>query len=181
MKIINFSLAAYLSVSSHFCLMPIKRRYHLRKALLRQLTREVIDRFGESAAELLKGPIEALELEEGREIILAAGEALLVRSSGKIFPTLKSLDRIPLKRVVVDMGAVPHVANGADIMAPGVVSADGGVTLGEGVAIVDERHGKPIAVGQALVPGAEMQGSRGKVIKNLHHVGDEMWRFLAKG
>ena len=161
--------------------MSIKRRYHLRKALLRQLTREVVDRFGEPAAELLKGPIEVLELEEGKEIILAAGEALLFRLSGKIFPMLKSLNRIPLKRVVVDMGAVPHVANGADVMAPGVVSADGEVTPGEGVAVVDERHGKPIAVGQALVPGVEMQGPRGEVIKNLHHVGDEIWRFQAKG
>jgi len=161
--------------------MPIKRRYHLRKALLRQLTREVVERFGEPAAELLKGSIEALGLEEGREVILAAGEVLLFRFSDKVFPTLKSLDRIPLKRVVVDMGAVPHVANGADVMAPGVVSADGGITREEGVAIVDERHGKPIAVGQALVPGAEMQGPRGKVIKNLHHVGDEIWRSQAKG
>ena len=162
-------------------MMLIKRRYHLRRALLRKLTREVVEKFGEPAAELLKGPIEFLELEEGSEVILAAGEALLFRSIDKVFPTLKSLDRIPLKRVVVDMGAVPHVANGADVMAPGVVSADGGITLGEGVAIVDERHGKPIAVGQALVPGAEMQGLKGKVIKNLHYVGDEMWRFQAKG
>lgn len=99
--------------------MPIKRRYHLRKALLRQLTREVVEKFGEPAVELLKGPIEVLELEEEREVILAAGEALLFRFSGKIFPMLKSLDRIPLKRVVVDMGAVPHIANGADVMAPG--------------------------------------------------------------
>ena len=158
-------------------MMPIKRRYHLRKALLRQLTRGVVERFGKPVVELLKGPIEVLELEEGREVILVAGEALLFRLNDKIFPMLKSLDQIPLKRVVVDMGAVPHVVNGADVMAPGVVSADGEVTPGEGVAIVDERHGKPIAVGQALVPGAEMRGTRGKVIKNLHHVGDEMWRF----
>jgi len=181
MKIINSSLAAYLTLSSHFCLMPPKRRYHARKALLKQLTREVVEKFGEPTAELLKGAIEVLELEEGRELILAGGEALLFRLSDGIFPTLKSLDRIPLKRVVVDMGAVPHVANGADVMAPGVVSADGEVASGEGVVIVDERHGKPIAVGQALVPGAEMRGPRGKVIKNLHHVGDEMWRFQAKG
>ncbi len=181
MKIINFSLAAYLSVSSYFCLMSIKRRYRLRRALFKKLAQEVVERFGEPAAELLKGSAELLELEEGKEVIFAAGEALLFRLNDKIFPTLKSLDRIPLKRVIVDMGAVPHVANGADVMAPGVVSADGGITRGEGVAIVDERHGKPIAVGQALVPGAEMQGPKGKVVKNLHYVGDEMWQFQAKG
>ena len=160
--------------------MPIKRRYHVRKALLKQLAQEVVKKFGEGTAELLKGAIEVLELGEGREIILVDGEALLFRLGDEIFPTLKSLDRIPLNRVVIDMGAVPYVANGADIMAPGVVSADEEIKLGEGVMVVDERHGKPIAVGQALVPGAEMRGPKGKVIKNLHYVGDEMWR-LVKG
>jgi len=181
MKITNFSLAAYITLSSHFCLMSAKRRYHVRKVLLKQLTQEVIERFGEPTAELLKGTVEVMELGESREIILVGGEALLFRLSAGIFPTLKSLDRIPLKRVVVDMGAVPHVANGADVMAPGVVSADEKITLEEGVVIVDERYGKPLAVGQALVPGAEMRAPKGKVVKNLHHVGDEMWRFQAKG
>jgi PUA domain protein len=161
--------------------MPIKRRYHVRRALLKQLTREVAEKFGEPTSELLKGAIEVLKLEGGKEVILASGEALLFRVGDEIFPMLTSLDRIPLKRVVVDMGAVPHVANGADVMAPGVVSADEEITLGEGVMILDERHGKPLAVGQALVPGAEMQGPKGKVVKNLHHVGDEMWRLQAKG
>lgn len=160
--------------------MQIKRRYHVRKALLKQLAQKVVEKFGKNTAELLKGAIEVVELGEGRETILVGGEALLFRLNDEIFPTLKSLDRIPLKRVVVDMGAVPHVANGADIMAPGVVSADEEITLGESVAIVDERHGKPIAVGQALVPGVKMRGQKGKVIKNLHHVGDEVWGFTQR-
>lgn len=160
--------------------MPIKRRYHVRKALLKQLTQEVVKKFGENTAELLKGAIEVIELGESREIILVDGEVLLFRLSDEIFPTLKSLNRIPLKRVVIDMGAVPHIVNGADIMAPGVISADEEITLGESVVIVDERHGKPIAIGQALVPGVEMRGPKGKVIKNFHYVGDEMWQFQAK-
>jgi PUA domain protein len=181
MKITNLSLAAYLSVSNHFCLMSVKRRYHVRKALLKQLTREVVERFGEPAAEILKGAVEVVDLGDGREVILVGGEMLLFRLSEGIFPSLKSLDRIPLKRVVVDMGAVPHVANGADVMAPGVVSADEGIVSGDGVVIVDERHGKPFAIGQALAPGAEMRGSKGKMVKNLHHVGDGVWQFQAKG
>ena len=148
--------------------------------MLKQLAQEVVEKFGENTAELLEGAIEVMELGEDREIILVGGEALLFRLSDGIFPTLKSLDRIPLKRVVVDMGAVPHVANGADIMAPGVVSADEEITLGESVVIVDEQHSKPIAIGQALVPGVEMRGPKGKVIKNLHYVGDEMWQLQAK-
>ncbi len=160
--------------------MLIKRRYHVRKALLKQLTQELVEKFGEKTGELLKGAIEVMELGEGREVILVKSKVLFFRVSDGIFPTLNSLGRIPLKRVVVDMGAVPHVANGADIMAPGVVSSDEEITLGEGVVIVDERHNKPIAVGKSLVPGAKMRGPKGKVIKNLHYVGDEIWQLQAK-
>jgi PUA domain protein len=73
------------------------------------------------------------------------------------------------------MGAVPHIADGADVMAPGVVSVDEDILPGDGVVIVDERHGKPLAIGLALVAGADMKAPKGKVIKNLHHVGDEIW------
>jgi PUA domain protein len=45
------------------------------------------------------------------------------------------------------------------------------------VAVVDERHGKVLAVGEALVPGGEMVGRRGKAVRNLHHVGDRSWRL----
>ncbi len=161
--------------------MSIKRRYHVRKASLKRLAREVAEKFGVAASELLKGAIETVELDDGEEIIVVNGEVLLFRSRGELFPVLKALDRVPLKRVVVDMGAVSHVVNGADIMAPGVVSADENIAPDEGVVVVDERHGKPLAVGMALVSGAEMRSLKGKVIKNLHYVGDEVWRLQAKG
>ena len=161
--------------------MSIKRRYHLRKASLKQLTREVAEKFGVAASEFLNKAIEVAELNGGEHVIMVDGEAFLFRSHGGLSPVLKALDRITLKRVVVDMGAVPHVVNGADIMAPGVVSADDDIVQDEDVVIVDERHGKPLAVGRALVPGAAMRGPRGKVVENLHHVGDEIWRFQAKG
>lgn len=155
----------------------------MRRSLSKQLVREISGGLGEVACELLKGAIEVVELGRGEEIIVVDGEALFLRSGGTVSPVLKALDRIPLKRVVVDMGAVPHVANGADIMAPGVVSADENITPGMGVVVIDERHLKPLAVGKALVPGTAMRGPRGKVVENLHHVGDEIWsfEFRAKG
>lgn len=119
-----------------------------------------------------------MELEDGREIILTGGRGVLFRAPEGFFPVLTALDLVPLRRVVVDMGAVPHVANGADIMAPGVVSADLEIKAEETVVVVDERHGKPLAVGLALHPGAELKGPKGKAVKNLHHVGDEVWGLL---
>jgi len=161
--------------------MPIIRRYHLQKAEVKQLSSELVERFGEAASEGLKGAIEIVELEGGRKVIFANGKPFLLKTSDGLFPTLTSLDQIPLKRVVIDMGAVPHVVGGADIMAPGVVKADEGIMPNDGVVIIDERHGKPLAIGLALVAGPTMKAPRGRAIKNLHYVGDNVWKLGPTG
>jgi predicted RNA-binding protein (TIGR00451 family) len=46
------------------------------------------------------------------------------------------------------------------------------------VQIVDERHGKPLAIGIALFDAPEMRASTaGKMVKKFHHVGDEIWNM----
>jgi len=76
----------------------------------------------------------------------------------------------------VDMGAVKFVYNGADIMAPGIVEADPGIAVGNLVWVRDERNRQPLAVGEALMSGSEMAASeKGKAVKSIHHVGDDLW------
>jgi PUA-domain protein len=162
-------------------LMSIRRRYHLRKASVKQLSAELLKRFSETAPRIPEGAVELAELEDGREVILVNGKPFLLKTSDGLFPTLASLDRIPLKRVTVDMGAVPYVAGGADVMAPGVVAVDEGIMSGDGVVVIDERHGKPLAIGLALVVGTAMKAPRGRVVKNLHHVGDVVWQLGQTG
>lgn len=157
-------------------LMSTKRRYRLRKSDARKLAQEAMSRLGPVVEGLFEGEIEVLELEGGKEIILFGGKEALFRTPDGLFPVLTAVDVFKLRRVVVDMGAVPHVANGADVMGPGVVSADEGIEAGNVVVIVDERHGKPISVGVALVGGSGMKAPKGKVVKNVHHVGDEIWQ-----
>ena len=78
--------------------------------------------------------------------------------------------------VTVDMGAVPYVANGADVMGPGVVDVDRTITEGDLVWIRDERNLRPLAVGRALVSAGDMLGKpKGRVVSSLHHVGDRLW------
>ena len=78
--------------------------------------------------------------------------------------------------ITVDMGAVKFVANGADIMAPGIVDADKNIQPGNAVWIRDEKNLRPMAVGQALMSGPEMVTSGGgKAVKTLHFVGDKIW------
>lgn len=108
------------------------------------------------------------------------GTPTLLQSDEGMVPLLSAVHLVKMREVVVDMGAVPHVARGADIMAPGVVSADEDIEPGSPIVVVDERHKKPLAVGLAVVSGREMKGPRGKVVKNLHHVGDKIWD-LARG
>jgi len=121
--------------------------------------------------------VEKAELEDGISVYLIDGVALLARVGGVLFPTLKSpcLERLPT--VVVDMGAVPYVCNGSDVMAPGIVEVRGDFQKGGLVIVRDVQHGKSLAIGKAKISSNEMTTSKkGKVIKNLHHVGDKLWR-----
>jgi PUA-domain protein len=77
--------------------------------------------------------------------------------------------------VTVDMGAVKFVANGADIMAPGIVEADPAIKDGDWCWIRDERNKQPLAVGKAMVPGLAMVRGKGKAVKSLHYLGDKIW------
>jgi PUA-domain protein len=119
------------------------------------------------------------EAEDGTTVYLLDGEALLARREGTLFPTLihPGLDELP--SIVVDMGAIPYVCNGADVMAPGIVDVKGGFSEGELVVIRDVTHGKALSVGVSLASSEEMRKMmKGRAIRNIHHVGDKIWQAI---
>jgi PUA domain protein len=74
------------------------------------------------------------------------------------------------------MGAVPFVCKGADVMAPGIKDIPTAFPEGALVVIRDVNHKKALSVGKALRGSAEiMESKKGKVIQNLHYVGDKIW------
>ncbi|MEM2192348.1 MAG: PUA domain-containing protein [Candidatus Hadarchaeales archaeon] len=152
----------------------IKRKY-LRKDELREMTKALPPELQEFKNKMKD--VEIVDTDEFK-IILSNKEPLLLLHQGKFLPLLTSPAASKIPKVVVDMGAVPHIANGADIMGPGVVSADESIHEGGTVVVVDEKHGKTLAVGIALVPGGEMRGRKGKVVENIHHVSDKIWKLL---
>ncbi|MGI0083398.1 MAG: PUA domain-containing protein [Nitrosopumilaceae archaeon] len=86
-------------------------------------------------------------------------------------PTL--LEKFP--RVVVDMGAVKFVCNGATVMRPGIKNYSE-FEKDQIVCVSEESHSKFLAVGRSLVSSKEMPTmTKGEVIKNLHHVSDRFW------
>jgi PUA-domain protein len=113
------------------------------------------------------------------KILFINGQAGFFYYEKQLVPTLKFLQKNnTLKTAVVDMGAVKFVVKGADIMRPGIRTCDTVIKKGEFVAIVDETHKKPLAIGIALFSGDEILSlAAGKVIKNVHWVGDEIWNY----
>jgi len=123
-------------------------------------------------AEIAETGDEALIFIDNRPVIL--------RKGGKLFPALtfnEALNALP--KAVVDMGAIPHICNGADIMAPGIRSVEGTFQEGATILVVDERFRKSLAIGLTLVNSNQMKEMKqGKAISNIHFVGDQIWQIL---
>jgi len=113
-------------------------------------------------------------------LIFVDNRPVILRKGGKLFPALtfnEALETLP--KAVVDMGAIPHICNGADIMAPGIRSIEGNFQEGAPILVVDERYRKPLAIGSTLMNSSQMKGMKqGKVISNIHFVGDQIWQII---
>ena len=158
--------------------MKIKSRHHLKGSDARKIISQ-IEPFLEDSSGLRKSSLEMAISDEGVDLIFVNGRPLLMMVDGHpFFTVLGAIELVPAKRlVVVDAGAVRFVVNGADIMKPGIVSADPEIAVGDLVVVMEERHKKPLAVGTAMVAGTEMKGE-GKAVKSLHRVGDSIWKGL---
>lgn len=122
-----------------------------------------------------KTKIESAETDFG-QLIIINNKPLFFKSGETVLPTL-FLDEIQqMPKIVVDMGAVPYICKGADVMAPGIRRIEGEFEKGNLVVIVDENHGKAIAIGESLYNSQTTQTTKkGAVIKTLHFVSDKVW------
>jgi len=165
--------------------MPdVLRRQFLREKEVVQLLDEFSRRLKLDVRDLSGVKKPSLESAEGPNvrIFYLDGKPFFAATKDGLVPTLlfeKALFLLP--RITVNMGAVPYVCNGADVLAPGVVKIEGAFAVGDLALVVDERHGKPLAVVSALVDSQAASGmKRGKVAGNLHYVGDTLWILLKK-
>ena len=83
--------------------------------------------------------------------------------------------------VQVDMGAVPFVCNGANVMAAGINAVSPEIIKGQYVWIREENHQKPLGVGKAILDADEILSSnQGKAVEALHYIGDKIWGYGVK-
>lgn len=161
--------------------MPQKQhRYSLKSKEAKLITKEVSERLKINIEDIIssKTNFEIAETDFGN-IYLLNGRPILHKTGEKILPTLfftELSDRLP--KIIVDMGAVPHVCKGADVMAPGIVCVKGEFCKGDLVLIVDEKHGKMLALCEALYDTEKAKNiKKGAVAKSLHFVSDKIWDF----
>ncbi len=164
--------------------MPETRKRHfLREKETTQLFDELLKKFNIDIRQVLgdKTSVEVAETQNAT-IYFINDRPVLAQWKNELTPTLLFQEALQLlPNIVVNMGAVPHVCNGADIMAPGKVRIEKDYNQGDHVVITDERHGKPLAIAVALIESAAARSaSHGKIAKNLHYVGDDLWNQLKK-
>ncbi|ADQ68346.1 RNA-binding protein [Halogeometricum borinquense DSM 11551] len=158
--------------------MNVKSRHHLRSDEISELEEEIAAQTG---VQMDGDAYEMVELADADfDVVLVDGDPVVVyMDDERPFLTVAGANAYePTKNVVtVDAGAISFVSDGADVMRPGIVDADDDIEPGDLVLIAEETHGKVLAVGRALEPGAEMVGDSGKVVESLHHVGDDLFEF----
>jgi len=162
--------------------MPEKfRRHFLKAGEAKALLNKASEKLKVDLEQIFKAKIN-LELVETEfaKIFLINGKPILAKNGENVFPTLAFNEFFDLaSKVVVDMGAVPHLCNGANVMAPGIIRFEGEFRRGDYVFVVDEKHGKPLAVGEIMYDTAEAKEVKhGIVVKNIHFVGDKIWNFV---
>jgi PUA domain protein len=157
------------------------RRHFLKEKETEAFLTKASERLGLDLESFLKRKVSLEVVETGfAEIFLLSGKPILAKKEENIYPTLLFDEYFAMApKAVVDMGAVPYVCKGANVMAPGIRRYEGEFKKGGLVLVVDEKHGKSLGVGEAVYDFEDARKvKQGVVIKNVHFVGDRTWNFI---
>lgn len=160
--------------------LTIKKRHAIKKGQQTSLVTKLRENIGDEAELYSAKMIEIAETVSKFNIYLIDKKPMLIEKDDWAFPTLRGAIARPFKgrRIAVDMGAIPYVINGADVMRPGIVSVTDDIKANKPALVVDESHDKPLAVVIPLYDAEELRAlEKGKAAKNLHYVGDELWNL----
>ena len=160
--------------------LRLRRRHRLRRKEVESLASDLKQSLGCDTFQ----PLDVLDIGEagGDNIVVYQGKPVAIYINEKPFLTVHGLLRFPAIKsyVTVDMGAVKFLANGADVMAPGIVDADPGIQKEMSVWVRDQNNLRPLLIGTALMNGPEMKSANGgKAVKTVHFVGDKLWNLEA--
>ncbi len=161
--------------------MSFYARYVLSKKEKRKFVQLLREKLGPKAAEFV-GKASRVEIAKSRlnyVIYYADGYPVFFEKGEEVLPTIigAALGIVDLPCVNVDEGAVPHIVDGADVMAPGITRISKPFGKGELVYVADPK-GVVIGIGVALMKSEEILARRrGRAIKNVHCLKDKLWKL----
>lgn len=110
--------------------------------------------------------------------IITSKEMMILKIGNTYLPFLSQkelLEKFP--HVMVDMGAVKFMCNGANVMRPGIRSFSE-FEKDQIVCVIEESQHKFLAVGKAMEPSSKLETmQKGEVVKNLHYISDKFWEI----
>jgi len=148
------------------------RRYHLSK----KKTKEIKSKLAINV--WIDGKVEMID--DDVNLVLIDGMPAYFEREGVYYPTVLLLlnNNYNENYVIVDMGAVKHVLNGANVFAAGIVDADRKIKEGDCVVVRDIKYRKPLAIGIAKMNGETMvQEKSGIAVESLHYYGDKIVNY----
>mgnify|MGYP003931236181 FL=1 len=123
--------------------MFVKRRSRVKSKEAKRIIAWMDDEYG---IEFEEKPIVEMGSLNGDKAYIMKGRIVAIEETGHLMLTLHGIMELkPRKRwVTVDMGAVKFLANGADVMSPGIIDADPEIEKDDLVWVRDEKNGRPL-------------------------------------
>jgi len=157
--------------------MPLKKRYTLKTKETRQVLSEASQRFNIDLDTLFGSKVNVDIVEFENVQIYTVNYRPIMFKTENFLPLLCFTEFIQIApKITVDMGAIPFVCKGANVMAPGIRHVENEFSKGDLLIVIDEKHGKTLALGESMFNSTEFRNTKsGPVIKTLHYVSDKYW------
>ena len=110
--------------------------------------------------------------------LIVGNEITVLKIGEQYLPFLNQTEVLKkFPNVMVDMGAVKFMCNGANVMRPGIKKYTE-FSKDDIVCVIEESKHKFLAVGKALTDSLELENlSKGEIVKNLHYISDKYWEI----
>ena len=110
--------------------------------------------------------------------LIVGNEITVLKIGEQYLPFLNQTDVLKkFPNVMVDMGAVKFMCNGANVMRPGIKKYTE-FSKDDIVCVIEESKHKFLAVGKALTDSLELESMpKGEIVKNLHYISDKYWEI----
>lgn len=161
--------------------MIVKSRNVLSNKENKKLADDLLNVLGEQAQTFFnkKDKLEKIKTDKGT-FVVKDKEIWFFQWENQFLPSIHCLkgSKLLVHKVVVDVGAIKFVLNGADIMLPGIVHFDNLIEKGDFLVVSEEKADTIIAVGISLISHEDFRKiKKGKAVRVINHLKDEIWTF----